>query len=107
VRSILTGAMERQYLYQPDNDATCMEKDLTKTQRFLLYTGAAVVGMSLAFFGVAAAQDAQPTPTDSAAAAESPAPVVLDIRNDGSALIRGTVTAVNDGSVTVDSWGGS
>ena len=37
---------------------------------------------------------------------ETPAPVVLEIASDGTALLRGTVTEVGTDTLTVESWGG-
>jgi|GEM_PF-2067516 len=39
-------------------------------------------------------------------AQSAPAPMVLDISSDGTALVRGVVTAVDQNSITISTWGG-
>lgn len=76
-----------------------MTTNILKSYRSLLY-GVIAVGITAGMFGTALAQMTPP-------AADTPAPVVLDISNDGTALLRGTVTEVNPDSIIVDSWGGT
>ncbi len=66
-----------------------------------------IVGF-LASAGAAFAQTTTPTPTTTAVTAAPAASeqMTLQIGPSGKALLRGTVSAVSTGSVTVTSWGG-
>jgi hypothetical protein len=63
-----------------------------------------IVG-TLAFAGVAFAQTATPVAVTAPTPAASQ-PQVVDIGAAGKVLLRGTISAVSSGSVTVKSWGG-
>lgn len=69
----------------------------------------ALVGILM--FGIAGAQTSTPggtpTTTPQTDTANTPAPVIVDIRSDGTALVRGSVTQAGADSITIESWGGS
>lgn len=63
---------------------------------------AGIVGV-LATAGVALAQ----TTVSASASVSASQPQVLNVSSSGKVLVRGTVTAVTDTSVTIQSWGGT
>lgn len=76
-----------------------------------LFLLAAGVALSLLLSGIVYGQTTTPRDEsqegqDVSGAETIPAPFVLEIGNDGSVLIRGVITEVNDDSLTIESWGG-
>lgn len=88
-----------------------MKSDTMQPYHRIFYVIGLMALVGILMVGIAAAQT-EPSATGTPPAtepttADTPAPVVVDIASDGTALIRGTVTQANADSLTVDTWGGT
>jgi hypothetical protein len=87
-----------------------MKSDTLQPYHRIFYVIGLVAAVGILMFSIAAAQtepEATSTPQDTVAQSSMPAPMVVDIQSDGTALIRGTVTQAGADSITIESWGGT